>query len=159
MGMALDSSDLLPGEAVVLRKNANAVIALADYGLTPFSGGIGKAMELIGMAGAEAIGGRLYLTNYRLLFMAHGLNRVRGASSLYLPHIQEIRNSSSGLIRRVTIVTTTHQAVFVVWGVAALINAVNRARAELDPTTIAWLEDLSSSHATNDAASDQPTSD
>jgi hypothetical protein len=157
--MALDSADLLPGEAVVLRKNANAVIALADYGLAPFSGGIGKAMDLIGMAGAEAIGGRLYLTNYRLLFMAHGFNRVRGASSLYLPHIQEIHNSSAGLIRRMTVTTTTQQAVFIVWGVAALIDKVNRAKADLDPATIARLEALPNGHATNDAPSDQPTAD
>lgn len=157
--MALDSADLLPGEAVVLRKNANAVIALADYGLAPFSGGIGKAMDLIGMSGAEAIGGRLYLTTYRLLFMAHGFNRVGGASSLYLPHIQEIHNSSSGLMRRMTVTTATQQAVFIVWGVPALINAVNRAKADLDPATIARLAALSNDHAPNDAPTDQPSTD
>lgn len=37
MGMALNSNDLLPGEAVQLRKKANAVVNVADAGLKRYS--------------------------------------------------------------------------------------------------------------------------
>ena len=56
--MALNSNDLLPGEAVQLRKKANAVVNVAGAGLKRYSHD--QFMWTVGMQGGEAIGGQLH---------------------------------------------------------------------------------------------------
>ncbi len=131
MAMApLEPEDLLPGEQYVLRKKANAVIDVREAGLSrlPFDG----LMGAVGMRGEEAVGGRLHLTNLRLVFRSHAVNRVRGAFSVFLPCVEEIRNTSSGVTRRVTVSTAVQEFTFVVWGVPRLIDTVDRYRAGFD---------------------------
>ncbi|WP_055695651.1 hypothetical protein [Streptomyces prasinopilosus] len=122
--------DLFPGEQHVLRKNANAVIGVREAGLSrlPFDGLRGA----VGMRGKEAIGGRLHLTNLRLVFRSHAVNRVRGTFSVFLPCVEEVRNTSSGITRRVTVSTAGQDFTFVVWGVPRLIDTVDRYRAGFD---------------------------
>lgn len=133
----LNSEDLLPGEGIILRKNANAVIDVRAAGLSRFA--FDDLMWLVGMRNKEAIGGRLYLTNYRLVFKSHRFNRVRGTFSMFLPCIEEVRNSSVAATRQVTVRTGTQDFTFVVWGIPQLIETVDRCRAEFDDAYVADL--------------------
>ncbi|MGW1746932.1 hypothetical protein ACWCRD_15240 [Streptomyces sp. NPDC002092] len=127
----LKPEELLPGEGIILRKNANAVIDLREAGLSRFA--FDDLMWLVGMQGKEAIGGRIYLTNYRLVFKSHRFNRVRGTFSVFLPAIEEVRDASFAVTRQVAISTGMQDSTFVVWGVPRLIEAIEQCRAEFDP--------------------------
>jgi hypothetical protein len=90
--MDIRSEDLLPVEKLVLSKFANAIIKIEEHGLSQFF--VDDLLGLVGMQGKEAIGGKLHLTNYRLVFKAHFLNRVSGKFSIALPTIQSIKDTS-----------------------------------------------------------------
>ncbi|MEU9135237.1 hypothetical protein AB0D33_04550 [Streptomyces sp. NPDC048404] len=136
----LNSADLLPGEGIILRKNANAVIDVRQAGLSRFA--FDDLMWLVGMRNKEAIGGRLYLTNYRLVFTSHRFNRVRGTFSVFLPCIEEVRDSSIAATRQLTVHTGTQDFTFVVWGIPRLIETVDQCRAEFDDAYVADLAEL-----------------
>lgn len=130
--MALGDRDLLSGEAVQRSKGANLVIRTDEAGLVGFT-----FDHLLGsMAGMEAVGGRLHLTNYRLVFNSHPVNRLVGRISILLPTIQEVRDTSRGVKRRIEVVTGTQRFTFVVWGVPKLIEAVDGARSRLDDAQV-----------------------
>jgi hypothetical protein len=142
--MGLDKTDLLPDETVLLSKKANAIIKPDEHGLSRFA--FDHLTGAVGMAGMEAIGGNLHLTSYRLLFKAHAVNRLRGTFSIFLPTIQQVRNASSGIARKVEVVTGTQRCTYVVWGVPSVIAAVDRARIALDPAAVARLAELAVEH-------------
>ncbi|MFF0204890.1 hypothetical protein [Streptomyces sp. NPDC005017] len=136
--MALGSNDLLPDEAVQFSKNANAVVNVAEAGLERY--GHDQMMWTVGMRGMEAIGGRLHVTNYRLVFNAHPFNRMRGRFSVFLPVITQVRDTSRGIKRQVEISTGTHRFTFVAWGIPALMTAVERLRQPpMTPARVKWL--------------------
>jgi hypothetical protein len=142
--MGLDKADLLPGEAALLSKKANAVIRPDEHGLSRFA--FDHLLGTVGMSGMEAIGGNLHLTSYRLLFKAHPVNRLRGSFSIFLPTIQQVHNASSGITRKVDIVTGTQRYTYVVWGVPAVIAAIERARGALDRAAVERLAGLAVEH-------------
>jgi hypothetical protein len=120
--MDINLTELLSGESVIISKLANSVIELKEYELKrlPYD----QLMALSGFKGKEAIGGQLYLTNYRLIFKSHSLNRLRGKFSIFLPTIQETKNNSSFLSKKLEVVTQTQRFEFVVWGVPELITKI-----------------------------------
>jgi hypothetical protein len=69
---------LLDGERVLLTCKANAVVVPSDYGLSRFAAD--DLLPLTGLAGQEAIGGRLSVTSLRLVFVAHPFNRINGST-------------------------------------------------------------------------------
>lgn len=119
MGMSLSKDELLPGEDVVLNKNVNAIIRIDEHGLSRFA--FDHVMNAAGLRGVEALGGQLHLTNYRLVFKSHSINRVKGVFSIFLPTLREVRNTSSGVKRQIGLATGTQQFTFIVWGIPALI--------------------------------------
>ncbi|MET8453437.1 hypothetical protein [Streptomyces sp. NPDC005209] len=136
----LNLEELLPGEGIILRKNANAVINVRAAGLSRFA--FDDLMWLVGMRGKEAIGGRLYLTNYRLVFKSHRFNRMRGKFSIFLPCIEEVRDSSVAVTRQVAVSTGTQDFTFVVWGIPQFVDTMDRCRAEFDDANVADLAAL-----------------
>ncbi|MEU7425721.1 hypothetical protein [Streptomyces sp. NPDC040750] len=136
----LGQEHLLPGEGIILRKNANAVIDVREAGLSRFA--FDDLMWLVGMRGKEAIGGRMYLTNYRLVFKSHRFNRVRGTFSVFLPTIEEVRDASFAVTRQVTVSTAMQDFTFVVWGIPQLIDTIDECRAEFDGAYTAELARL-----------------
>lgn len=120
---------LLPAEVVVRDQGANYVIRLEDYNLSSAEWKV--LMPLIGMRGQEAVGGKLYLTNFRLIFQAHAINRVLGTFSIFLPTIRRLDNASVLIFKRVRVTTTWQSFVFVIWGVPAIIAAIRHAQAAL----------------------------
>jgi len=126
---------LYPGERVLASKNANAVITLRDHGLEALPD-TERAMAWAGFGGKEAIGGRLHLTNWRLVFRSHPFNRVKGQLSIVLPTIVELADTSRFLSRKLLVTTRSAQHEFVVWGVPALIRSIEQARGEADGAAI-----------------------
>jgi hypothetical protein len=127
----VDAGDLLPNERVLMPKRANAVVRYTDYGLERI-GAMHVGLESFGWAGKEAVGGKLFLTNYRLLFKSHRINRLTGSFSIFLPSVQGARDSSRGVVRRATFTTSAQEFEFVVWGVGAFIAAVDAQRTRVD---------------------------
>lgn len=119
--MLLSESELLPGEHVLVSKHANAVVGIVQAG----PGSLGS----VGMTGTEVVGGQLYLTDLRLIFRAHRVNRLQGGFTISLSSVTQVRDTSSGLRRQVEIVTPLERFTFVVWGVATLIARIEALRS------------------------------
>ncbi|MEV7860975.1 hypothetical protein AB0O86_19620 [Streptomyces hirsutus] len=136
----LNPEALLPSERRVLRKNANAVIDVREARLSRFP--LDNLMWSVGMRGKEAIGGRLHLTNHRLVFRSHRINRARGTFSVFLPCIEEIRKMSFAVTRQVTVSTAMQGFTFVIWGVPRLIDTIDRYRAGFADTHLPELAGL-----------------
>ncbi|OOG91730.1 hypothetical protein [Bacillus pseudomycoides] len=96
--MQLEQQDLFKGERVVMERKANAIIDFKDFGM--------KKIKYSPFRKHEAIGGKLYVTNYRLIFKSHPINRVRGMYSILLPTIQFVKDDSV----LVGVLPHTHQA-------------------------------------------------
>jgi hypothetical protein len=129
--MNIDESELLPGERMILSKGANAVIRLDEYGLSRLPAD--QIMRLIGFAGKEAIGGKLHLTSYRLIFKSHRVNRVVGSFSIFLPTITALHDRSRWIAKKVEIATRMQAFEFVIWGVPPFIAAVQAQAAQVTP--------------------------
>jgi hypothetical protein len=140
--MNIDDSDLLAGERVVLSKPANAIIRLDEHGLSRFPAD--QLMRVMGYAGKEGIGGRLHLTNYRLLFKSHRVNRLTGAFSIYLPTITALHDRSRWIAKKLEVATRLQTFEFVVWGVPAFISAI---QAQAGQITAAQAAELAASQA------------
>lgn len=131
MAMSLGDDDLLPGERPIQSKAANAVISMSEYGLE--QRGYHGAMGLVGMKGQEAIGGKLHLTSYRLLFKSHGMNRATGSVSIYLPTITKLEDRSRFMARKIGVRTEATDSEFVAWGVPGLIQSIQAAADAVGP--------------------------
>lgn len=140
--MKIDDSDLLPGERVILSKPANAVIRLDEHGLSRLPAD--QLMRVMGFAGKEAIGGKLHLTSYRLLFKSHQVNRLTGAFSLYLPTITGLHDRSRWIAKKLEVATRLQTFEFVVWGVPAFISSI---QAQAGQITTAQALELAASQA------------
>lgn len=127
--MDIKQTDLFEGERVLLSKGANAVIKINDYGLKrlPFD----QLMPLVGFKGKEAIGGKLHVTNYRLIFKSHSINRLKGTFSIFLSTIQDVRDTSQFIAKKMAVATQTQTFEFVIWGIPALMTEINNARDRL----------------------------
>jgi RNase H-fold protein (predicted Holliday junction resolvase) len=136
--MLLTADDLLPDEQVLLTKPANAVLALDEYGLSEFA--FGQFLPLVGMRGKEAIGGKLHLTNYRLVFKSHNWNRICGRFSIMLPTIRSVKDDSFFIFKKMRVATQTQKLEYVVWGIPQLMQAIREQQAKLAPETLERLK-------------------
>ena len=123
--MKLDLSRLQVGEELLLSKKANFVIAVSEYGLSRF--GADDLMWIADLEGKEAIGGKLYVTNYRLIFISHSLNRISGSFEIFLPAITKTYNSSRGITKSITLETEIADFKFIVWGIPKLLDQIDCA--------------------------------
>ncbi|MCB1029196.1 MAG: hypothetical protein KDB24_15710 [Microthrixaceae bacterium] len=132
MGTNVKAADLLPGESVVLSRWSSASFPLKEMGLERLPGdGVSRAMAL-GMARKKVIvGGKLHLTNFRVLFASRGGQQVQGRLSIFLPSVLELRKSRFGLSGRVEVRTAQQAVEFAVWGAARLIDSINEQQRAL----------------------------
>jgi len=124
--MKITDGDLLDSEKLIQTKNANAVIKIDEYGLSQFA--FDQLMWTVGMKGKEAIGGKIHLTNYRLIFKSHGINRLTGKFSLFLPTIKELKDASRLIAKKMEVGTDTQRFEFVVWGISAFMGQIETAK-------------------------------
>jgi hypothetical protein len=134
MGMALSDDDLLPGERHVMTKFANMVISGKESGLSRLA--FDDYMGSVGMKGKEAIGGKAHLTNYRIIFKSHLVNRVRGKHSIFLPNVVEVSANFNKLI----VETSAQRFEFVMWFKQAFIDAAKREKSRLDGAALQKLK-------------------
>jgi hypothetical protein len=139
--MKIKLEDLLPAEAVVEGKNANLCLRPTAYLLAPLADG--PLMRSMGFLGQEGIGGRLYVTSYRLIFKSHAVNRVTGSVSIFLPTITGLQDTSRGISKRLTVHTPMLDYEFVVWGIPKLIEAINQQAAIMAAAPGQWREVVS----------------
>jgi GRAM domain len=133
--LAMDGQLLLRGEGVLRTKLANAIIRRSDYDLAEF-GHSDRLLALVGLAGAEGIGGKLYLTNYRLVFVSHAINRVTGTFSIFLSTIKQIQGDARVLKKRISVATGTSSFEFIAWGIPPFLRAVEGAKAKLTDSEV-----------------------
>jgi len=136
----LQPRDLLPGERLLTSTLGNLIVDPARFGLRPFV--FGDLGFLLGMKGKEVIGGALHLTNLRLLFKSHRLNRLHGAVSLFLPSIDAVEESRLLVMRRLRLRTESMQLEFNLFDARELRAQVERARADFGPAEQASLAAL-----------------
>lgn len=129
----VDQLESPKAEQLILCKNANFLIKRSDYNLDQLTRGADILLRPFGMQGTEAIGGKLYLTNYRILFASHAFNRVTGIFSIYLSTLTDVRNTSILFVQKLTVSTSTQSFEFVVWNVPYLIAAILSVRGSLKP--------------------------
>ncbi len=139
-GMSVISQELLENEQLLVAKSANAVIKLSDLHLTRLP--VDHLMRFAGIRDKEAIGGKLQLTNYRLEFVSHALNRVTGNFSVLLPTIQALQDTSRFLAKKFEVRTATQTYEFVVWGVPQLIAQIEAARAAISQDDVVRIATL-----------------
>jgi|GEM_PF-1936790 len=125
-GTGISNNDLFLGEKVILSKNANAVIKISDYGLKKLPFKSSAALSLVGLAGKEAIGGQLHLTNLRLIFKSHPANRLTGKFSIFLNTINDVRDISVFISKKMEIITLGQSYEFVVWGIPQLMQEIKK---------------------------------
>ena len=132
---------LLPGENIIETKGANFLLRLDENELRQFGVfGVDAEMRLLGLGeGKESIGGRLYLTNFRLFFHSHSVNRFTGSLSIFLPNIIEMKDNSGLITRIMEVVTSGYSFEFIVWGIPKLMIEIAAAQGSLSP---AQTEDL-----------------
>jgi hypothetical protein len=132
-------SDLLQGERLLLSKFANAIIRPADYHLSRFAAD--DLLWLVGMKDKEAIGGKLHLTTYRLLFRSHAANRLTGEFELFLPAVLAVRDASYLWTRKFAIDTAATHQEFIIWGIRRFVEATDAARAALTAESLATIRE------------------
>jgi hypothetical protein len=87
--------------------------------------------------GAEHVGGRLFLTDRRLIFESHAFNIQRGSTEIPIAGISELRKAWTRFLGTMplaptTMVVTDHEGMeheFVVRGRSEWIDEIQRARA------------------------------
>lgn len=124
--MKFTNEDLLPGEELIQSKGCNCIISISEAGLSTFAAD--SLMWTVGLKGKEALGGKLHLTNYRLIFKSHNLNRLRGTFSIFLPTIDSIENTSRLMTRKIKVCTTKTDSEFVLWGIDKFIKKIEIAK-------------------------------
>ncbi|MCJ1715399.1 hypothetical protein [Curtobacterium sp. VKM Ac-2922] len=118
---------------VLLRRNATCLIDVAAYsrvGLDAAAFDVAPGRRgPFGLRGVEGVGGKLVLTSTALWFHPHRLNFTRAEFGIPLDEITEVRDVSRGLRRQIEVVMRNGaRPRFVVWGIPALIAAIDRAR-------------------------------
>lgn len=114
-------------ERILLEKSANLVVVSTDLGLRPLPGA-GLRRVLLRGFGDESLGGRLTVTNRRVLFGAHAANRAAANLDIPLGELTSVDNVSAGIARMMRLAVPAGPHVFVVWGVPAVIDAIESAR-------------------------------
>jgi hypothetical protein len=135
MGAGLTEDDLLPTERLLIKKFANLWVRPSEHGLSKFA-----FNECLG--DNEALGGRAYLTNYRILFKSHGFNRLVGVHSLFLPNVVQIRKGWFGI----TVESRVQAFKFVMWFNGGFVSAAEARQGEMGRDEVERLRQLIQAH-------------
>jgi hypothetical protein len=136
--IALDPADLIAGEIVYFSSPANLVVRPKDFGLQKFA--FDQLLWTVGMKDKEALGGSLHVTNCRLVFKSHKLNRLRGKTSIFLPIIRDVTNASFFVFQRIVVSTMSTKVEFVVLDPENVIRHIRRAQADMAPAAVEALK-------------------
>jgi hypothetical protein len=121
---------LVSGESISNEWAANFVIDISAYGLSKFCAD--DHMWAVGMKGKEALGGRLFVTNYRLIFATHPVNRVVGEFGIPLEIVEGVKNKSFLVVKKIAVLCALGEFQFVVWNVNRLMTVIEERKRTLD---------------------------
>jgi hypothetical protein len=138
--IALKPEELLAGERVLRSVGASMVVRPSDFGLQKFA--FDQLLWLAGMRDREAIGGGLHLTNLRLVFRSHRINRLRGTVSVFLPTITRAEDTSSWLIRRMQLHTGSARLEFIFDEPRVMLTGIEYARTAFGANEQTLLEQV-----------------
>jgi hypothetical protein len=117
---------LVADETVLYRHGANFIASLTEADLTRFFAD--QLMWTIGMSGKEAIGGHLYITKYRIIFVAHGMNRLKGQFSIPLTQVVAMRRVVELPVLRFVVETGAGRYDFVSWHIREAMRIIDANR-------------------------------
>jgi len=133
---------LWPGERLLSKHKANAIIVPSDHGLQPVP--YGQLLGLVGMAGKEGPGRSPVGDDCAAAVRAHALNRVRGELSTPLVSVTDVQPFRNGLSLGVLVSTPAGQQQDITWSRGALTATVDQAKAASGPAEAALLAQASS---------------
>lgn len=82
----------------------------------------------------------MHVTSLRVVFVAHGFNRLKGSIALPLTSIEDVRSWRSGLAVGVQIVTRWATFNYVTWSRSKLIKAIADAGRAMGPDQESQIE-------------------
>jgi hypothetical protein len=136
----ITEDDLFPGEQILWFEPASLVVRPEDFGLKDFA--FNQFLWVVGMKKKEVIGGRIYLTNFRIIFKSHRINRLKGMISVFLPAIIDYKNTSFFITQKITIKTFVSKIDFVAGGVDKLVALIKKQKNQLNDSDIQDLNKL-----------------
>jgi hypothetical protein len=128
--MLIPRPDLVSEEVILSEFTANLMIDIEKSGLSKFCAD--GLMWAVGAKGKEAIGGKLFLTNFRLIFSSHPLNRLNGQTAIPLNIITNLEDKSKFIFKKCRVMTIDNEIDFVIWKVPKFTGLINVARNELN---------------------------
>ncbi len=120
---------LIKEEKIIYKKGANFIASVDEADLVRFCAD--QLMWLVGMQGKEAIGGHLYITNFRLIFVAHAVNRLKGQFSIPLSAVQSARRQVKFPVYKLIVETSRGRYDFVNWNVGGALRAIELCQDEI----------------------------
>lgn len=123
----MDPGPLLDGESVMYSGRVNALISPSEHGLSQFAAD--QLLDRIGAEGQEAIGGKLFVTQARIIFSSHRLNRLSGRLSTPLSVVDSYQRFKSGLLRGLEVRTQAANQSYVSWSAGKAIRTLEEAKA------------------------------
>lgn len=123
---ALQECDLIADEHPLAAVPVNLIVCPKDFGLQRFA--FDSLLWIVGMKDKEALGGTLHITNHRLLFRTHWLNRLRGTVSIFLVNIEGLRDASFAMTESVVLRTAVGTITLVANDAQDLISRIEQAR-------------------------------
>ena len=128
---ALQEADLIADEKPLAAVPVNLIVRPNDFGLKRFA--FDSLLWMVGMKDKEALGGTLHITNHRLLFRTHWLNRLRGTVSIFLANIEDLRDASFAMTESVVLRTTVGTITLVANDAPDLVRKIEQAREAMTP--------------------------
>ncbi len=125
---------LVGDEQLLASAGANLVIRPADYDLGRFAAD--QLLWAVGMAGKESIGGKAYVTDCRIAFVAHRFNRLRGTLSIPITELDEVRPYWRGVKVGLVVKAGDVQHDLITWSRGRLVTAAQQAHSHPGGTNL-----------------------
>lgn len=134
----INQEKLIGVEKIITSELANLVIKPKDFKLKSFA--FDSLLWTVGMKNKESLGGKLHITNYRLIFKSHKLNRVRGDFSIFLPTIKATRDFSLLFMKKIILETYSSKIEIVIDKPKELCKLIDDLKKDLSQQTIKHIQ-------------------
>lgn len=126
---AIQQGKLLQGEKIIASEPANLIIKPKEFKLKSFA--FDSLLWTVGMKDKEALGGKLHITNYRLIFKSHNFNRIRGDFSIFLPTIKTTQDFRMLIIKKIILETYSSKIEVVIDNPKAICRLIDEQKSNL----------------------------
>jgi hypothetical protein len=123
---------MLPGEKVLHKHGANLIVDPVAFGLKSINSQ--RIIKWAGLPDAEALGGRLFITNLRIAFSTHAANRITGITSVLLPAITGLAEDSKKWMKRMNLsIGDELTMTLVIWKIPIVMAEIRTAQSAVSP--------------------------